>query len=84
MHKQKPAKNVKVYLYAVKSHFTPLPLPLLISLLFFPSPMSCNSPSSQLLTLSLPQSLSPLIYHCLYDPLTLPQTTNATPPSLPP
>ena len=84
MHKQKPGQNVKVYLHAQKSHFPPLPLPPLISLLplFLPSPMPYNSPSSPLLTLLLPQPLSPLIYHCQYDPLTLPKTTNATPPSL--
>ena len=45
--------------------------------------MSYNSPSSPLITLSLPQPLSPLIYHCLYDPLTPPKTTKPLlPPSL--
>ena len=38
------------------------------------------SPSSSLITLSLSQLLSPLIYHCQYDPLTLHKTKKDTPP----
>ena len=87
MHKLKPGQNVKVYLHALKSHFTPLPLPpppppISLLPLFLPSPMPYNSPSSSLITLSLSQLLSPLIYHCQYDPLTLHKTKKDTPPSL--
>ena len=86
MHKLKPGQNVKVYLHTLKSHFTPLPLPppppISLLPLFLPSPMPYNSPSSSLITLSLSQLLSPLIYHCQYDPLTLQKTKKDTPPSL--
>ena len=89
MHKPKPGQNVKVYLHALKSHFTPLPLPP-------PSYLSTStisslshalqlplSPSSSLITLSLSQLLSPLIYHCQYDLLTLHKTKRTLlPPSL--
>ena len=86
--KQKPGENVKVYLHALKSHFTPLPLPpppppISLLPLFLPSPMPYNAPSSSLITLSLSQLLSPLIYHCQYDLLTLHKTKRTLlPPSL--
>ena len=89
MHKLKPGQNVKVYLHALKSHFTPLPLPTPPSYLSTSTISSLShalqlplSPSSSLITLSLSQLLSPLIYHCQYDPLTLHKTKKDTPPSL--
>ena len=80
MHKLKPGQNFKVYLHALKSHFTQLPLPPASNLPT--STISSLSPSSSLITLSLSQPLSPLIYHCQYDPLTLHKTKKDTPPPL--
>ena len=66
----------------ISPHFPcpPPPPPISLLPLFLPSPMPYNSPFSSLITLSLSQLLSPLIYHCQYDPLTLLKTKRTLPP----
>ena len=67
----------------ISPHFLCPPPPISLLPLFLPSPMPYNAPSSSLITLSLSQLLSPLIYHCQYDLLTLHKTKRTLlPPSL--